>query len=87
MLAALTAYQKTAALKGALDLDLFSAVHDGPLPAPALASRCGATARGVRSLCDYLVVDGFLAKRGDAYGLIAESAAFLAKGCGRCGGR
>jgi 2-polyprenyl-3-methyl-5-hydroxy-6-metoxy-1,4-benzoquinol methylase len=72
----ITAYQRTAALKGALELDLFSAIGDGATGG-AVADRCGASARGVRMLCDYLTSLGFLVKEGDRYRLTPDSAAFL----------
>lgn len=73
----LTAYQKTAALKAGLDLDLFTALANGPESAEQLASQCGAAARGVRILCDYLTVQGFLTKSGKQYTLTQDSAVFL----------
>ena len=78
VMATLTAYQRSAALTGALDLGLFSALGEvGPATADAIAARCAASSRGMRILCDYLTVDGFLAKEGDTYSLTPESAAFL----------
>jgi ubiquinone/menaquinone biosynthesis C-methylase UbiE len=71
------AYQKTASLKAALELDIFTAIGEGNRTAKALAARCKASERGVRILCDYLVVNGFLTKERDEYGLSAVSAAFL----------
>jgi ubiquinone/menaquinone biosynthesis C-methylase UbiE len=73
----ITAYQRTGALKGALDLGLFTAIGEGEATAHALAERCGAAPRGVRILCDYLAVQGFLTKRDDRYGLTPDSAMFL----------
>lgn len=70
-------YQRTAALKGALALDLFTAVGEGNATAAAVAARCGASPRGARILCDYLTVLGFLVKVGERYALTADSAAFL----------
>ncbi|HET7854338.1 MAG TPA: class I SAM-dependent methyltransferase [Candidatus Methylomirabilis sp.] len=70
-------YQRTAALKGAQDLDLFSAIGDGRQTAERLAERCGASPRGVRVLCDYLTILGFLTKQDGRYGLTPESAMFL----------
>jgi ubiquinone/menaquinone biosynthesis C-methylase UbiE len=71
------AYQRSAALKAAVELDLFTAVAEGAGTAPALAARCGASERGVRILCDYLVIAGMLTKEGGAYGLTRDSAVFL----------
>lgn len=73
----LTAYQKTAALKAALDLNLFTALGETPSTAGELAERCQAAERGVRILCDYLTTAGFLEKSGDRYSLTRDSAAFL----------
>jgi hypothetical protein len=42
-LGAMTAYQRSAALKGALDLDLFSAIAAGAGTVPALAERCASS--------------------------------------------
>lgn len=75
----LTAYQKTAALKAALDLDLFTSLADAPAPAEQIAKACGAAERGARILCDYLTVLGFLQKSGDKYSLTADSAVFLSR--------
>jgi phosphohistidine phosphatase SixA/ubiquinone/menaquinone biosynthesis C-methylase UbiE len=76
-LGTMTAYQRSAALKGALDLDLFTAIGAGAGTAGAVAERCGVSARGARILCDYLTAAGFLDKAGDRYALTADSAAFL----------
>jgi 2-polyprenyl-3-methyl-5-hydroxy-6-metoxy-1,4-benzoquinol methylase len=73
----LNAYQNTAALRGAIDLDLFTAIADGAVTAPAIAARCQASERGTRILCDYLVIMGFLTKEGNEYGLTQESEIFL----------
>ena len=71
------AYQQTAAIKAALDLDLFTAIAEGRESAQQLAEQRGASERGVRILCDYLTVLGFLTKQNDRYGLTADSAFFL----------
>ena len=75
--ATLTAYQDSAALKAALELDLFTATGDDGATAADLATRCDAAERGVRILSDYLTVLGFLEKKGDRYHLTKDSAAFL----------
>jgi hypothetical protein len=74
---AFTGYQRTAALKAAIELDVFTAVGAGAVTLPALAERCGAAERGVRALANRLVVDGFLTKDGERYGLAPEAAVFL----------
>jgi SAM-dependent methyltransferase len=73
----INAYQLTQALKGAVDLDLFTAIGEGHTTAKALAESRQATERGMRILCDYLVITGFLTKSGDEYGLTPDSAVFL----------
>ncbi len=70
-------YQHTAALKAAVELDLFTAVGEGAATAKALAERCQASERGVRILCDYLATLGFLTKQDGRYALTPDSAAFL----------
>src|SRR5882757_2089424 len=73
----ITAYQKTAALKAAIDLNLFTVIADGPLTAAEIATRCSAAARSTRILCDYMTVHGFLTKSADRYSLTQDSAVFL----------
>jgi hypothetical protein len=73
----LTAYHRTAALRAAIELDLFRAVGEGPATATVLAQRCDAALRGIRILCDYMVIIGILTKEGDVYSHTASSAAFL----------
>ena len=73
----LNAYQRTRALKGAIELDLFTAIGEGNTSAKALAARCQASDRGIRILCDYLVVIEFLVKDGKQYRLTPDSAMFL----------
>ncbi|MEW6269236.1 MAG: methyltransferase [Thermodesulfobacteriota bacterium] len=73
----LTAYRRTAALKGALELDLFTAIAEGNDDAAAIAARCRADPRGTRILCDCMVALGFLIKANDRYALTPTSAAFL----------
>lgn len=74
---AFTGYQRTAAVRAAVDLDLFTAVGGGAATLDALAAHCGAAERGVRALANRLVVDGFLTKDGERYGLAPEAAIFL----------
>ena len=73
----MNAYQRTAALKGAIELDVFTAIGEGAATAIELARRCSASGRGIRILCDYLTVIGFLTKQGDRYGLTPDAAMFL----------
>jgi 2-polyprenyl-3-methyl-5-hydroxy-6-metoxy-1,4-benzoquinol methylase len=74
---AVTAYQKAAALTGAIELDLFTAIAEGATTAPAIAARIQGTERATRILCDYLVVTDFLTKQDGEYGLTEASALFL----------
>lgn len=73
------AYQRTAALKAAIELELFTAIGEGIPTADALAGRCKASQRGVRILCDYLAVIGFLTKQGGRYSPTRDTAIFLNK--------
>ncbi|MGH9935649.1 MAG: methyltransferase family protein [Blastocatellia bacterium] len=71
------AFQLTQALKGAIDLDVFTAIAEGNTTAKALAESRQASERGMRILCDYLAVTGFLTKAGGDYGLTPDTAMFL----------
>ncbi len=73
------AYQRTAALRAAVDLDLFTAIGDGASTVPAIAAACGASERGTRILSDYLTIIGFLTKTDGRYQLTPDTAAFLSK--------
>ena len=72
-------YQRTAALKAAIDLEFFTAIEEGADTVQAIASRCGASERGVRILCDFLTILGFLTKTDHRYQLTADSQFFLSK--------
>ena len=74
-----SAYQKTEAIRAALALDVFSAIaeHQGVLA--KIAARCEASERGIRMLCDFLVINGLLAKTDGRYALVPETAPFLVK--------
>jgi 2-polyprenyl-3-methyl-5-hydroxy-6-metoxy-1,4-benzoquinol methylase len=74
---ALTGYQKAAAMKAAIDLEIFTHLAAGATTAASIAQRSGATERGIRILCDYMTVQGFLTKTSDRYALTKESAVFL----------
>ena len=71
------AYERTEALRTAIELDLFTAVAGGRRTAADMAKTCQASPRGVRILADYLTVLGFLRKHGDAYELTPDSEVFL----------
>src|SRR5262245_38834525 len=71
------AYERTEALRAAIELDLFTLVAGGQRTAAQLAGACRASPRGVRILADYLTVLGFLRKQGDRYELTPDSEVFL----------
>jgi 2-polyprenyl-3-methyl-5-hydroxy-6-metoxy-1,4-benzoquinol methylase len=76
---AVNAYQQTAALKAAIELEIFTAIAEGNTTAAAIAKRSGAAERGVRILCDFLTILGFLTKDGAKYALAPDAALFLDK--------
>lgn len=73
----LTAYQASAALKAAIDLDIFTAVGEGADTAAAIAESRGVADRGARILCDYMTVLQFLGKEDGRYRLTPEAEVFL----------
>ena len=73
----LLAYQRTAALKAAIDLKVFGALGDQPQDAAAIARHCAASERGIRILCDFLCIQGLLVKENGRYRHSPTSAAFL----------
>jgi 2-polyprenyl-3-methyl-5-hydroxy-6-metoxy-1,4-benzoquinol methylase len=70
------AYQRTEALRAAIDLDLFTHIAAGHRTAAALATACSAAPRGIRILADYLTLLGFLQKH-EGYELTPDSSTFL----------
>jgi SAM-dependent methyltransferase len=73
------AYQRTAALRTAITLDLFTIIGDGASTAPEIARASGASERGIRILCNYLTVIGFLVKDGESFRLTPDTSLFLTK--------
>ena len=73
----INAYQASRALKGALDLGLFTALGSGEKQPAELAQAIGASERGTRILCDFLAIQGLLEKRGAAYAAAPDAAMFL----------
>jgi hypothetical protein len=71
------AHQRTAALKTAIDLGIFAAVGAGPGDVASIARHAKASERGIRILCDFLVINGVLAKEDGKYRHTPTSAAFL----------
>ncbi len=72
-----TGYQRTAAIKAAIELDVFTQIAAGATTVDALAVASHAAPRGMRALLDHLVMDGFLTRDGAGYGLTATAATFL----------
>jgi ubiquinone/menaquinone biosynthesis C-methylase UbiE len=70
-------HMRTAALKSAIELEVFSAIAEGHKTSRALAQRCKSSERGLRMLGDYLTVAGFLIKQGDGYQLTSDTELFL----------
>jgi 2-polyprenyl-3-methyl-5-hydroxy-6-metoxy-1,4-benzoquinol methylase len=75
----ISAYERTEALRSAIELDLFTQIAAGHRTATQLAGACKAAPRGVRILADYLTIMGFLRKQGDQYDLTPDSEVFLVR--------
>ncbi|HTH00652.1 MAG TPA: methyltransferase [Vicinamibacterales bacterium] len=75
----LFAYQRSAALKSAIELDLFTQIDTAEKTSSQIASLTGASERGIRILCDYLCTIGLLVKSGMSYRLTPDTAAFLSQ--------
>jgi 2-polyprenyl-3-methyl-5-hydroxy-6-metoxy-1,4-benzoquinol methylase len=73
----INAYQQTEAMKAAVELEIFTAIGEGNSTAATIGKRCKAAERGVRMLCDFLTIHGFLSKEGAQYALAPDSALFL----------
>jgi 2-polyprenyl-3-methyl-5-hydroxy-6-metoxy-1,4-benzoquinol methylase len=74
---AINGFHLSEAIRSAIELDIFTAIGAGHNTAPAIARQCKVAERGARILCDFLVVNGFLAKNGSQYSLAEDSATFL----------
>lgn len=70
-------YQRSAAVKAAVELELFTAVGEGATTPETIALRCQASVRGIRILADYLTALGFITKQDGHYGLTQDTAVFL----------
>lgn len=73
----LMSYRRSAALSGAIELDLFTVIAEGARTVPAIAKRIQGTERATRILCDFLAVMEFLTKKGQEYDLTQTSSLFL----------
>jgi ubiquinone/menaquinone biosynthesis C-methylase UbiE len=74
------AFMRTAALKAAVELNLFTAIGEGSMTATEVGGKIGAPERSTRILCDFLTVIGFLVKQDGRYSLTPDSAMFLVQG-------
>ena len=75
----MTGFQHSAALKAAVEIELFTKIAEGNKTSEILAEACGAAERGVRILADSLTVIGLLKKDAGEYSLTDVSATFLDK--------
>ena len=73
------AHMRTASLKTAIELDVFTGIGERICTPESLATRCGVAVRGMRMLLDYLTIAGFLTKQTDNYTLTPDSEVFLTK--------
>jgi len=73
----LNAFQLSDALKAAIDLKVFTVIGAGERTVEAIAKACQTSTKGMRVLCDFLVIQEFLTKDGQQYGLAPDAAAFL----------
>ena len=71
------AHQRTAALKAAIDLDIFSALGDGPGDVASIARHSKASERGIRILCDFLAIYGVIVKENGRYRHTPASVMYL----------
>jgi 2-polyprenyl-3-methyl-5-hydroxy-6-metoxy-1,4-benzoquinol methylase len=75
----LCAFQQTEALKGAIELDIFSHIADNAASAAEIAQRAKTSERGMRILCDYITLQGFLIKTDGRYSNSPTAQVFLNK--------
>jgi len=75
----INAYQRTEALKAAIELDVFTAIGEGNATAAEISASRKTSERGMRILCDFLCITGFLNKEEDRYSLTPDSGVFLDK--------
>lgn len=71
------AFERSLALRTAIEMDLFTRIGAGVDTIGALARACRASERGLRALCDYLTIYGHLAKRGARYTLSLHARLYL----------
>jgi 2-polyprenyl-3-methyl-5-hydroxy-6-metoxy-1,4-benzoquinol methylase len=76
---ALNGFQRATALKAAIELEVFTLIGGGVKTAAELAERAHTSPKGMRILCDFMTIQGFLTKQDSTYGLTRDSAVFLDK--------
>lgn len=77
-------YLKTAALRAAIELDLFTKIGKGPINSDNLAHNTGSSQRGIRILCDFLCIVQLLEKTDGLYSLSDVSRRFLDRNSSHC---
>jgi 2-polyprenyl-3-methyl-5-hydroxy-6-metoxy-1,4-benzoquinol methylase len=80
----LCAFQQTEALKGAIELGIFTHIAEGASSVAEIARRAQASERGIRILCDYLTIQGFLGKTDGRYSNSPTAEVFLNKRSPAC---
>ena len=73
----INALHSSAALKGTLELGLFTALGSESKTAESLSKTLDGPEKGVRVLCDFLVIGGLLQKEGAVYRSSPDAALFL----------
>ena len=76
---ALNGFSRATALKAAIELEIFTLIGAGVVTAAELAKRAQTSPKGMRILCDFMTIQGFLTKQDGTYGLTRDSAVFLDK--------
>ncbi len=76
---ALNGFSRATALKAAIELEIFTLIGAGVVTAAELAKRAQSNLKGMRILCDFMTIQGFLTKQDGTYGLTRDSSVFLDK--------
>jgi hypothetical protein len=77
-------YQKTAAVKAAINLGIFTTIGSRSLGIEQISNSTGGSQRGMRILCDFLCVIGLLEKKENLYGLSDDAKMFLDRASPYC---
>ena len=73
------AFERTLALRTAIEMDLFTRIGSGTNTVRELSAAAGASERGMRVLCNYLTVQGHLIKQGSRYSLTLNARLYLTR--------